>query len=245
MHIYYSLLNIHRRFFGTHQRNTDWSKVKLVSIHIPKTAGTSFIHSLKKQYGHQKVARIDINGNRTRINKTPVNKAYLYKNTAVIHGHFTIDLLHNHLSLPHNIPAITWLRDPVERVISNYYYLYKRLDEELNEEKKGLNILSKMRRSLLEYAQDERNCNRMSKFLKGIDLKDLFFIGIVENYDKDIQELGRKLNWSIPEIVMHNKTGKINKSIIDEKTKALIRSYNKKDQVLYEDALAIKNKLFS
>ena len=39
------------------------------------------------------------------------------------------------------------------------------------EEKKGLNILSKMRRSLLEYAQDERNCNRMSKFLKGIEFE--------------------------------------------------------------------------
>lgn len=243
MHIYYSLINIHRRFFGTHQRNTDWSKVKLVSIHIPKTAGTSFIHSLKKQYGYQKVVRIDIN-KRINLNKTPINKAYVYKNPEVIHGHFTIDSLNNYLSLFPNIPVITWLRDPVERVISNYFYLNKQLRKEIKEENKGL-ILPKMERSLIEYAQAERNCNKMSKFLKGIDLKDLFFIGIVENYDKDIYELGRKLNWSIPEIVMHNKTGKINKSIIDEKTKALIRSYNKKDQVLYEDALAIKNKLFS
>lgn len=240
MDTYYSLLNIHRRLVGTHQRNADWSKVKLVSIHIPKTAGTSFIHSLKKQYGHKKVTRIDINDNRTRINKIPVNKAYLYKNTTVIHGHFTIDLLHNHLSLPPNTPIITWLRDPVERVISNYYYLYKRLDEELKEEKKGLNILSKMRRSLLEYAQDERNCNRMSKFLKGVDLKDFFFIGTVENYDEDIQELSRKLNWSTLEIVTHNKTGTGNKSVVDEQTKAFIRSYNKKDLALYEQALALR-----
>ncbi|GGG26250.1 hypothetical protein GCM10011344_28710 [Dokdonia pacifica] len=240
MHIYYSLLNIHRRLVGTHQRNADWSKVKLISIHIPKTAGTSFIHSLKKQYGHQKVARIDINDNRARINKIPVSKAYLYKNTTVIHGHFTIGLLHNHLNLFPSIPIITWLRDPVERVISNYYYLYKRLDEELNEEKKGLNILSKMRRSLLEYAQDERNCNRMSKFLNGIDLEDFFFIGIVENYDEDIQELSRKLNWSTLEIVTHNKTGTVNKPVVDEQTKALIRSYNKKDQALYEQALALR-----
>lgn len=240
MHIYYSLLNIHRRLFGTHQSNADWSKVKLVSIHIPKTAGTSFIHSLKKQYGYQKVTRIDINDNKIRINKIPLSKAYVYKKISVIHGHYSIGLLNNQLHLPSNIPVITWLRDPVERVISNYYYLYKRLDEELKEEKKELNILSKMRRSLIEYAQDERNCNRMSKFLKGIELKDFFFIGIVENYDKDIQELGRKLNWSTPEIVMHNKTGKINKLTIDEKTKALIRSYNKKDQVLYEQALTLR-----
>lgn len=240
MHPYSKLLNIHRRLIGTHQRNADWSKVKLVSIHIPKTAGTSFIHSLKKQYGDQKVARIDIHDNRVKINKIPVDSAYVYKNTIVIHGHFTIDSLNKHLSLPPKIPIITWLRDPVERVISNYYYLSKRLDEELMEEKKGLNILSKMRRSLLEYAEDEINCNRISKFLKGIDLKDFFFIGTVENYDEDIQELGRKLNWSTLEIVTHNKTGASNKSVVDEQTKALIRSYNKKDQALYEQALALR-----
>lgn len=239
-HIYYSLLNLHRCAIGTHQRNTDWTKVKLVSIHIPKTAGTSFIHSLKKQYGYQKVVRIDINDNRTRINKIPVDNACVYKNTEVIHGHFSIDLLNNYLNLPPETPIITWLRDPVERVISNYYYLHKRLSEELMEEKKGLNILAKMERSLLEYAQDERNRNRMSKFLKGIDLKDFFFIGIVENYDNDIQELGKKLNWSTLEIVTHNKTGTGNKPLVDEQTKALIRSYNKKDQALYEQALALR-----
>ncbi len=240
MKMYHSLLNIHRGLIGTHQRNADWSKVKLVSIHIPKTAGTSFIHSLKKQYGYQKVVRIDSNDNRTRIDKIPIDKAFVYKNTEVIHGHFTMDLLNNYLSLPPDTPIITWLRDPVERVISNYYYLYKRLDEELLEEKKGLNILSKMRRSLLEYAQDERNCNRMSKFLKGVELKDFFFIGTVENYDEDIQELGRKLNWSTLEIVKHNKTGTSNKPEVDEQTKALIRSYNQKDQALYEQALTFR-----
>jgi len=240
MQIYHSLLNLHRCVIGKHQQNTDWSNVELISIHIPKTAGTSFIHSLKKQYGYQKVVRLDINDNRTRINKIPLGKAYVYKNTTVIHGHFTIDLLNNQFNIPHNTPIITWLRDPVERVISNYYYLQKRLDEELMEEKKGLNILSKMRRSLLEYAQDETNCNRMSKFLKGIEMDKFFFIGIVENYDEDIQELGRKLNWTHLEIVKHNKTGKHNKPIVDKKTKDLIRSYNVKDQALYEQAIALK-----
>jgi len=240
MHLYFKLGNLHRRILGTHQRNADWSTVKLVSIHIPKTAGTSFIHSLKKQYGYKKVVRIDSNANRTNFNKIPEDKAYVYKNTAVIHGHFPIDLLKAHVTLSDDIPIITWLRDPVERVISNYYYLRKRLDEELKEEKKGLNILPRMRRSLLEYAQDERNCNRISKFLKGINLEDFFFIGIVENYDNDIQELGRRLNWSALEIVTHNKTGTSNKPVVDEQTKALIRSYNKEDQVLYERALTLR-----
>ncbi len=237
---YLSLLNLHRRIFGKHQQNTNWSKIQLVSIHIPKTAGTSFIHSLKKQYGNNKVTRIDINENRININKVILNKAYVYNNTSVIHGHFTINLLKNYLTLPPETPIITWLRDPVERVISNYYYLYKRLDEELNEEKKGLNILSKMRRSLLEYAHDEKNQNRMSKFLKGMDIEDFFFIGIVENYNQDIKELGQKLNWSNLEIVQHNKTGKSFKSEVDENTKAIIRSLNQEDQILYNKVLETK-----
>ncbi|MFK5982022.1 MAG: sulfotransferase family 2 domain-containing protein [Flavobacteriaceae bacterium] len=239
-HYYQSLYNLHRRLLGKHQSKTNWSNVELVSIHIPKTAGTSFIHSLKKQYGNQKVARLDINKNRININKIPLEKAYIYKKPAVIHGHFTIQLLQNYQTLPPKTPIITWLRDPVERVISNYYYLYKRLDEELNEEKKGLNILSKMRRSLLEYAHDEKNQNRMSKFLKGIEIDDFFFIGIVENYNQDINELGKKLNWSNLEIVQHNKTGKSYKSKVDENTKTIIRSLNQEDQLLYDKVLKTK-----
>ncbi len=242
MQLYFSVLNLHRQILGKHQKKTDWSKVELVSIHIPKTAGTSFIHSLKAQYGYQKVARLDSNDNRTRINKTLINKAYLYKNPAVIHGHFSIDKLHSLFNIPAKTPIITWLRDPVERVISNYYYLCKRLEEELMEDKKGLNILSKMRRSLLEYASDERNCNRMSKFLKGMEIEDFFFIGIVENYNQDIQELGQKLNWTNFEIVQHNKTGNNNKPSIDKKTKDIIRSLNQKDQELYDQVIAQKRR---
>jgi len=238
---YQSLHNLHRRLLGKHQSKTNWSSVELVSIHIPKTAGTSFIHSLKKQYGNQKVARLDINKNRININKILLDKAYVYKSPSVIHGHFTLELLQNHINIPVNIPIITWLRDPVERVISNYYYLYKRLDEELNEEKKGLNILSKMRRSLLEYAHDEKNQNRMSKFLEGVEIEEFFFIGIVENYNQDIKILGQKLNWSNLEIVQHNKTGKSYKSKVDEKTKEIIRSLNQKDQTLYDQVLSKKS----
>ncbi len=52
--------------------------------------------------------------------------------------------------------------------------------------------------------------------------------------------LGRKLNWSTLEIVTHNKTGTGNKPLVDEQTKTLIRSYNQKDQSLYEHALALR-----
>ncbi len=240
---YHSIHNLHRRILGTHQSNTNWSNVKLISIHIPKTAGTSFFHSLKKQYGSKKVVRIDSNKNRININKIPNKKAYVFKNPTVIHGHFTIDFIQDHLSILHKPPIITWLRDPVERVISNYFYLHKRLGEELNEEKKGLNILAKMQRTLLEYAHDERNQNRMSKFLSGTNLEDFFYIGLVENYNHDIKELGEKLNWNHLEVFQHNKTGNTYKPKVDNKTKEIILSLNQKDQELYQQALKIKKLL--
>lgn len=243
---YHKIKNTLASWSGKKWQATNWKNVELISIHIPKTAGTSFFHTLKKQYGEKKVVRIDHHPKgkpteKIRINKIEKSKAYIYQNPKVIHGHFNMAQLQEHIDLAHDVPIITWLRDPAERVISNYFYLSKRLEEELDERKKKLDILAKMKRSLLEYAQNERNQNRISKFLNGVALEDFFFIGLVENYNEDVQELGKKLNWTAIEVVEHNRTGKKNKSQVEESVKEIIRFYNQADYELYNQALELRH----
>ncbi len=227
------------RILGKSFSNTNWEDVKLISLHIPKTAGTSFFHSLKKEYGATKVARVDFNRNQvSKINMMPFSKAYVHRNPKVIHGHFRIDQLNELISIKQNVPIITWLRDPVERVISNYYYLSKRLDEELDEKGKGLNILNKMRRSLLEYASAEGSRNRMSKFLSGLKKEDFLFVGNVENYNSDIQKLAELLNWKNLQIVEHNRTGGGNKRNVSDEDRKKIAELNQLDIKLYNELLS-------
>jgi hypothetical protein len=217
------------------------NELELISIHIPKTAGTSFRNTLCEVYGQKEVVRLDIGLVRkeTRIREQLYEAPDLPPETRVLHGHFSYPLLVQRFDVSSALPVITWLRDPVDRVISNYFYLAKRLREELDEERKGLHILKKMQRSLREYALYEPSQNRMSKFLEGLSLQDLFFVGLVEHYEEDVASLARKLSWQHTPVFYHNRTGS-NRPDVSEEDRAFIRSLNAQDVALYEAAQSLR-----
>lgn len=213
--------------------------VKVISQHIPKTAGTSFRNILKSAYGSGKVVRFDINEEKEiRMNERLFNSRKIPSNIEVLHGHFSMNDLENLLTVPYNAFRITWVRDPVERVISNYYYLSERLRHYLNEEKRNLNILSKMERSLIEYASAEINRNRMSKFLTG-GLSDFDFVGVTGFFHEDLEQLAGKLGWNHYVSFRHNPTADKGRNI-DEETKSEILRLNHEDDILYKEALELR-----
>lgn len=212
--------------------------LSLVSLHIPKTAGTSFRQVLQSVYGDQ-LCKVDIRNDQLFINNKLFVGDKLPSATNVIHGHFYYQQLSKAIALPADIRVVTWLRDPVERVISNYYYLSRRLAEELQEEQKGLNIRMKMQRSLLEFAASPFARNRMSKFLAGVTLEELFFVGIVEEYAADMARLRDRLRWPPVEIAIENSTGAARLEV-DADTRAKIAALNTEDIALYEHALALR-----
>jgi hypothetical protein len=216
---------------------------ELLSLHIPKTAGTSFRNILKEQYGELAVVRLDIHENgRTLCNEIP----YLgpsAPSAKVLHGHFYYHDIYRRFDLPANLKIITWLRDPVERVISNYYYLEAQLIAVLKEEKRNLNILSKMQRSLLEYAREEINRNRQYKFLEGSNLEDFAFVGIQEDFQEDLLALGKVLQWQHPPRHLHqNKTPKQRPPLSSE-IREEIAQLNALDLELYQRALTLRGKI--
>ncbi len=220
------------------KRNTKIkAAVKLVSLHIPKTAGTSFRNILKEVYGEEHVVRFDIKRH-VSIENEPFKGRKLKPEIEVIHGHFPYYKLIELIDLPEGVPVITWLRDPVERVISNYYYLEKILQEELQEEKRDLNILAKMQKTLKEYASTEANRNRISKFLKGTTAEDLFFIGFMDHYAEDLKDLARLLKWKDYPVLKQNVTGQ--KPEVDEDTMQFIRQLNEEDYSIYNRALQLR-----
>ena len=215
------------------------NNVELVSLHIPKTCGTSFRNTLKAVYGNKAVKRLDINNNLLKIDEKIYVKSSLKSNVKVIHGHFKFNSVFEKIELLETTPVIVWLRDPVERVISNYFYLKKIIQEKIKPSDNDGNLGDRMLKSLTEYAEVKQNRNRISKFLTGANLEDLFFIGIVENYENDLAKLSELLNWKKYPILKHNQTSKI-KPIVSMEEKALIRSLNENDIKLYNTALKIK-----
>ena len=213
--------------------------LELISLHIPKTAGTSFRLILESVYGSNEVMRVDlpIDDPKLKVNKEDYNSDRLPK-AKVIHGHFNYELLSSEVRLPDQVPIVTWVRDPVERVISNYFYLSDRLESILDEKNRGVNILSKLKRNLKEYAQCEINRNRQSKFLKGLNLDDITFIGVVENFEEEIKVLAKILGWKNVESVKVNSTKK--KDFVDQEIRDIIYEMNLKDVELYNSVLERK-----
>jgi len=216
-------------------------RVELISIHIPKTAGTSFRNILGSVYGRNRVLRVDmpLQSERASHEKLIHGPKRLPGSARVLHGHFRRQDLVRHYGLGPGIPVITWLRDPVERVVSNYYYLQGILRGIVEERKRNVAILNKMEKTLLEYARADIARNRMAKFLDGMDLGDLLFVGIQEYFSEDLTELARLLGWKQFDRFHHNSS-EDQKAPVSEELRREIRKLNERDTELYEEALRLR-----
>lgn len=219
--------------------------IDLISIHIAKTGGRSFFVILKNEYGDQvdpRTRRVDFfpgkDYSSPLINRIP-------EHVRILHGHLHykhIQDIHN----KHKPRIIAWLREPVDRVISNYYYMISRV----NEVGKDHPQYRKRKHSLIEYAHDSVP-NKMSKCLKGIDLKDLFYFGFQETFMEDVRVLACRLQWKkeIPRVEINTgastdawHTAPTPRASITEEMRQEIAAINNNDIVLYEYAKTLRSK---
>lgn len=195
---------------------------KIISCHIPKTAGTSFLQSLELEYG--RVAYYYDWGN------IPLKSLI----SPVIHGHF------NPKSLFYTFPnsfKIIWFREPVERIIS-YYFFWKFAN--LNTNDKTYIRFKYENPTLLEFAKwPEIKFELSKKYLKGIDLNEFDFIGLQETYDKDIIKLTKKLNWSKNHIQLNPKNYSKKKKLVNSGTKKKLREILMEEYEIFNQAKCI------
>ena len=215
--------------------------LKLIFIHIPKTAGSTIFELLKRNFDSHEIIKF----NKHLFNVHPQkDRAEILLNvitsdTKVLHGHFTFQDLR---LVIHNYPdakIITFIRKPVDRVISNYKFFKKRIL--IGKAKKRQ--LFRVNESLMEYARRYNSRNRMSNILDGVKLSDLYFLGFFENIEPDIKSLFNRLNLkseSIP-IINENRLVKNSDISVSRFQYALLYLLNYRDVVLYRRALRLKN----
>ena len=218
--------------------------IELISIHIPKTGGRSFHEVLKQVYGKTLDQRFEKHHFFPKSDKQETAAVDLPEGISGIHGHLHISQV-LHIINTDNPRVITWVRDPVDRVISNYYYFMKRIREgDTTAKQKGKALFS-----LLDYASQPRRQNRMTAILSGIELIDFFFIGIMENFASDLKILSRKMDW--PEL---NEAPHINNSSsfkqhndcttqysdIDEAMRMEVARLNNNDILLYAEVKKLR-----
>lgn len=210
--------------------------MKLISNHMPKSGGLTFRGHLERIYGKKNVIHDYTLIGRPDYKTTPPPGHVLAqlrrpRKTTIIHGHFSME---RYAHIP-GLHYVCWVRDPVERLLSHYYYWQRGPDYDhphcLDLFEQGL--------SIIEFAKLMPNI--FSERFAPLDIDDFAFVGIAGKYTDSL-----KLFYSMfcpnkkPVADIHenrNFARDTTKYRLDDKLRAELEEINSKDMELYKKAL--------
>ena len=228
-------------------------------IHNPKTAGTSMVKTFEHQIYFDRFLRL----NPTRfthpkvfLEKVPeiVKERILPRREKlkVVGGHFAFGI---HKTVDEPYDYVTVVRNPIERVISEYYYMKQKgfyyqeliLKEDLSLEEylhhpetRYLNNLQTRLISGVPYENgDEVNDEIYDLALK--NLKEMMVVGISERFSESLALFSLVMNWK--RIPIHTKANRNDErpkiNAIDSYTIKRIEEREQYDLALYKEAIQI------
>jgi hypothetical protein len=218
-----------------------------IHLHIPKTGGTTLRDIIQRQYRSEKILMIPkLEESETILKEVSTSQINQLK---LIQGHLKYGI-HNHFHRRAKYFAI--IRDPINRVLSTYYYV-------LSQKNNPQNLsTSNKQMTIYDFVQSGVNpflINGQTKLISGktgnidnpiIESEELFslakeniendflFLGITEMFDETILILKNMLGWHMPYYSIANRTKKkpnydaVNPTII-----SFIKEHNQLDIKLY------------
>lgn len=232
----------------------------VISIHIPKTGGTTLRTIFESVYGDSFVWLTQTHSPREAyklLSSMDLSKVKL------IHGHVSYGL---HKFLPKDITYkyITFFRDPTDILISYFNFILLNPTNSVYHWDSRFNWMlgMKFRDWLLDRKLASQD-NNITRFISGtknlntdelintigsIDFKvavrnltNFYFVGMLDTFTKSIEMLANKLHWSsIPEYGVENKTPHgISKSDLSVEDVDLIKLTQGFDYLLWDKALEL------
>lgn len=222
----------------------------LISLHIPKSAGTSFKILLESYYKNSFLEDYD---------DLPLNKPfeqaleeaerfsenlnsfkrlkYFIKGIKCIHGHFLIRKYIKFVNYD-NVIFITWVREPLERMQSHYDYWYRTYNPKTTKAFLHKKVVEE-KWSFETFCFSEEMKNIYSKFFHDFSLDDFDFIGVTEFFNEDATYFMKKLqpNKSIDIPFNNVSPDKKTKKMYDENFVLKFKDFHSADYVIYDYAL--------
>ena len=222
---------------------------RIIFLHLPKAGGTTLRHIFYDQYNYLK------EGELFTVNRTKETFKFLElseeekSKIKVLIGHFPFGL-HNHLS--GDFKYVTFMRDPIDRAISAYFYNKGNNTSDVYE------IINKNNFSLEEYLDaniEPWSNNAMTKHFAGCTLDEFkqectqemfekakenlknhcIAVGLTENFDESLKILRSKLNWSKIKYESKNITPKKKEKVdLNENVLNKIKTLNNYDIEFYK-----------
>lgn len=208
----------------------------IISLHVPKTAGTSFLAALSEKYGRglETDYKGAIFGKWGIVNQT-ISPENIPAAVQCIHGHFEARRyrLFNHAGF------IAWIRDPVERVASHYYY-WKKTSTAQSPGLRGQVIRENW--TLKDFCLSAEMKNfYTNRIFKDFDMVRFKFIGITERYAQDLKVLSDILGGKPLKNIQRNIAVSIDyQHIADQGLRQEIKEFHGSDMDFYEKYRAIQ-----
>ena len=202
----------------------------LFFVHIPKTAGTSFRKSAEVFFNEPHVAYdYSPSSSETSVlvqscvyekcNVLDFYQSAVNQSLRFLSGHVNAGK-YIHLFEARN--TLTFLRDPVQRIVSEYYHFVR------HNNYKG---------DLPSFYRKPQFINRQSKILHGVPVEALGFVGLTERYEQGLDILNQAYGTNIQSVSMNmGRKDKTAEYELPEDQLNEIRSLNEDDLQLYDHA---------
>jgi hypothetical protein len=220
----------------------------IVSLHMPKTAGNSFKAvldehfeaALKNDYADYPINVTPQERHRQAVAGCLAATVEEYSEIRCIHGHF---LPIKYLLLADMRPTVfvAWMREPLARLVSHYHYWYDAYNPASPDTRPLHRRVVEEQWSLEKFCLSSDMRNLYSQYLWGFPLERFDFIGITEDYERDLRAFSLGYLGSELQVRLVNQRKSPPASGIEELTGRLrsrVEKWHAADIELYQRALA-------
>jgi hypothetical protein len=200
----------------------------ILSVHIPKAAGITLYNMYKEAYGEALVEEYP--------DRDPWKGVKLP--AKAIHGHFE---LHQYLRSASRPRVVTFVREPLARAISHFYYWENAPEYEPRDHPLYDKHFVHKKPDLIDFLLEPQLANIMSSFLYPFCFPEHFyFVGVCEHFDDDVAQLRAMLG------LPRRTQPRLNEGLVKpdphvpQDVKDAFYNLHRLDKAFYDDVLAYR-----
>ncbi|SOB62135.1 protein of unknown function (plasmid) [Pseudodesulfovibrio profundus] len=206
----------------------------VISVHVPKTGGSSFLDILRKNYGAKLLVDYGLEA-------TTALAAMTSGEHEIVHGHFVAD---KYVDVQ-GARYITWLRDPIQRLFSHYQFWQRnKFPRSPFWRQQYYNNFT-----FEEFAFSPAVRNEQARYLGGMDIKTFSCIGITEFFVESMELFSKSLGMDIEldNLPQHrvNTLSKKGYELDDKGLRAALYEFHSLDYQLYIQGLEVFKSQYS